>query len=101
MAKYKVLYWHDIPTQVRAEDEQGRRSVRLSERFQEAIDAAAMAGKLLSDDDYTDGFQWQREQERPGGAEDVANAIAKEIEDKYSDEDLKALVDQFRPRNHK
>ena len=42
MAKYKVLYWHGIPAQVRAEDADGRASVQLPERFQMTIDEVAM-----------------------------------------------------------
>jgi len=33
MAKYKILYWHDIPSQVRATDENGRVGAQLSQRF--------------------------------------------------------------------
>lgn len=96
MAKYKVLYWHEIPTQVRAEDESGRSSVRLSERFQLAIDEAAMAAKLLSDDDYTDGYIWHPEEERVGSAEAVAKDVAAEIEAKFSDEQIETLVEKIR-----
>ncbi|MFP3855413.1 MAG: virulence factor, partial [Anaerolineales bacterium] len=58
MAEYKVLYWHGIPTQVRAEDENGRTGVQLPERFQLAIDEAAMAAHLIDEDDYLEGFRW-------------------------------------------
>lgn len=96
MAKYKVLVWHGIPTQVRAEDENGRSSVRLSERFQLAIDEAAMKAKLLNDDDYTDGFQWLPAQERYGSAEEAAQNVAAELEEKYSDADIQALIVKIR-----
>lgn len=79
MAKYKVLYWYDIPTQVRAEDEHGRTGVRLPERFQLAIDEAAMAAKLVGDDAYTGGFQWGQEEEMEGSAQYVAQAVADKI----------------------
>jgi hypothetical protein len=36
------LYWHDIPVQVHAMDQGGRANIALPERFQEAIDLAAM-----------------------------------------------------------
>lgn len=79
MAKYKVLYWYDIPSQVRAEDEHGRSGVQLPERFQLAIDEAAMAAKLVGDDAYTAGFQWGQEEEMAGSAQYVAQAVADKI----------------------
>lgn len=99
MAKYKILDWHGIPSQVRARDEDGRRGVQLSERFQGAIDRAAMGAKLFNEEDYTDGFQWQPEQERAGSAEEVAKSVAAELEEQFDDEKLKALVLQIRQGN--
>lgn len=96
MAKFKILYWHEIPSQVRAEDENGRSSVRLSDRFQDAIDSAAMAARLFGSDEYTDGFIWQAATEMEGNAEDVAKRVAAEIEEKFSDDDLKALIAEIR-----
>ena len=98
MAKYKVLYWHLIPSQVRAEDENGRSSFRLSARFQDAIDSAAMAARLFSGDDYTDGFEWKPEEEMEGSAEQVVKIVATELENNFSDDDLKALVAKIRIR---
>ena len=83
MAKVKVLYWHGIPTQVRAEDSEGRAGVQLAERFQLAIDDAAMAANLVGDDDYTNGFVWGDEEEREGDAQSAAEAVAAEIEARF------------------
>jgi len=101
MAKYKVLYWHKIPSQVRAEDENGRSSVRLSNRFHDAIDAAAMAARLFGSDDYTDGFVWQPVKERAGSAEDVAKIVAAELENEFSDDILKDLIAEIRKKRTK
>lgn len=54
MAKLITVYWRDIPAQVIVK--QGRRTakVQLPERFQEAIDRAAMRAEVLQasiDDD--------------------------------------------------
>jgi len=58
-----------------------------------------MAAKHVSDDEYTEGFQWQPEMEMDGSAEEVAAAIAKDLESKYTAEDLKALVTKMRRNN--
>jgi len=95
MAKYKILYWHGIPSQVRATDEKrGRASRPLPARFQEAIDNAAMALGKIGTDAYTDGFQWGDEIEHPGTAEEVADTIAAELDKKYPSVDWRSLVEK-------
>ena len=83
MAKYKILYWEGIPSQVRATDENGRASRQLPQRFQEAIDEAAMSLGKIGTDSYTNGFQWGDESEQPGTADEVADAIATGLDEKY------------------
>jgi hypothetical protein len=53
MAIYQVMYWADIPVQVRAKGSGGRAKAQLPERFQEAIDLAAMAVGWIGSDEYT------------------------------------------------
>lgn len=95
MAKYKILYWHGIPSQVRATDENGRVGKPLPPRFQEAIDEAAMALGKIGTNAYTDGFLWGDESEHPGTAEEVADDIAAELEKKHPKVDWRALVKKF------
>jgi hypothetical protein len=92
MANYKILYWYDIPTQVRAEDENGRAGVQLHERFQLAIDEAAMAAKIVGQDGYTDGFQWGEEMQKEGSAKEVAQEVAAQIEAQYPEIDWRATA---------
>jgi hypothetical protein len=94
MAKYKILYWKGIPSQVRASDENGRTNKPFPERFQLAIDEAAMALGLIGSDEYTNGFIWGEESEHPGTAEEAATAIAAEFDKKYPSVDWRALVKQ-------
>ena len=79
MAKYQILYWHDIPIQVRAQDQGGRVSLPLPERFQVAIDKAAMGAGLTGTDAYLDTFQWSERQKREGSAEEVATRLVEEL----------------------
>ena len=96
MAKYKVLYWYDIPLQVRAEDKDGRVNRQLPERFQLAVDEVAMAAKMISDDNYTTGFQWQSAQEKEGSANDVAEAVIAELDAQFAEIDVQVLTDKLR-----
>jgi hypothetical protein len=79
MAQFQILYWHDIPLQVRSRDGRERANVSLPPRFQEAVDAAAMSSGLTGDDSYTDGLRWSDPEERPGTPAEVAANVAAEI----------------------
>jgi hypothetical protein len=96
MAKYKILYWKGIPSQVRATDENGRVNKALTHRFQEAIDSAAMALGLIGSDAYTDGFEWGEEIEYPGTAKETAEDIATELEQTYREINWRSLVKEIR-----
>ena len=80
MAKYQILYWHDIPVQVRSGGRHDRVSVPLPDRFQEAVDKAAMRAELTGSEAYTDGFRWGEMQVRDGTAEQTAQTIAAELD---------------------
>jgi hypothetical protein len=54
MAELTVIRWRDIPMQVLARGENGESArALLPDRFQEAVDAAAMVAGLIGSDDYT------------------------------------------------
>jgi hypothetical protein len=54
--------------------------VALSARFQEAIDAAAMASGLIGSDDYTNAFVWGEPVEHDGTPAEAAAEVAARIE---------------------
>jgi hypothetical protein len=87
-----VISWRDIPAQVIVKRGREAAKVQLSQRFQEAVDRAAMrAGKGSSDAYLAD---WQRSAPRPCG-DDLAGEAAAEaarLEASYSDEDLERLI---------
>ena len=63
MASLIVISWRDIPAQVIVKRGREAAKVQLSQRFQEAVDRAAMrAGKGSSDAYLAD---WQRSAPRP------------------------------------
>lgn len=80
MATYQVLYWYDIPVQVRAGSRRDRCSVELPERFQLAVDQAAMASGMDSTDDYLAGFRWSDAAEQDGTPQEVAAAVAEALQ---------------------
>ena len=76
MAKVRVMYWKEIPVQVKAEDESGSVSRPLDDRFQQAIDALSMFDGSSGTDEYLNGFEWGEYLEMDGGVDEVAAAVA-------------------------
>jgi len=96
MASYQVLYWYDIPVQVRARDENRRANRLLPDRFQFAVDQAAMEANLTGSDTYTDLFQWSNAEDRPGSAEEVVDAVVAELIAKFSTIDWRKTAEAVR-----
>ena len=92
MAQLTVVYWRDIPAQVIVKA--GRRAAKrqLSERFETAIDRAAMKAKLRDTDSYL--AEWRRAEPLPCGddLEAEAAAAAERLESEFDDDRLSALV---------
>lgn len=91
MAELITVFWRDIPAQVIAK--KGRKSVKqmLSNRFQEAVDRAAMRAGKGSSDAYL--AEWRRARTQcDGDLEFVVKAAAAHLEQLYSDERLQHLI---------
>ena len=82
MATYKILYWQEIPSQVRAEDDAEDVTLALPPKFLEQIDRLAVQRGLQQSDDYLAQWRWSEEEERDGSAQDVAQAVVAELEAK-------------------
>ena len=92
MASLIIISWRDIPAQVIVKRGRETAKVQLSQRFQEAVDRAAMrAGKGSSDAYLAD---WKRSDPRPCGDDLKAEAAAaaQQLEDRYTDADLERLI---------
>jgi len=86
-----VISWRAIPAQVTAGKGRSASRIQLSERFQEAIDAAAMRAGLIGTDSYLE--EWRREARQCGDDLGAAvAAVAAQLEDDYTDERLERLV---------
>jgi hypothetical protein len=80
MARVRVMSWRGIPSQVKATDGTGATASRmLPNRFQQEIDRLAMRDELTGTDEYLDLWGWSAEEDRPGSADDVANAVLDEL----------------------
>ena len=92
MANYQIVYWRNIPAQVKAREGRERASRPLSDRFQVAIDRAAMRAGLFNTDDYLSEWRTGETQEREGELESVAESLIAELEAAYPDSRLETLA---------
>ncbi len=80
MARYRVVFWGEIPASVEAFEEDRTARIVLSQRFQDLIDSVAMVTETSSTEAYLEGWRHGAEGERPGSAESVAEQVAAELE---------------------
>ncbi len=92
MAKLSVVYWRDIPAQVIVKAGRQAAKRQLSERFEKAIDRAAMRAKLRDTDSYL--AEWRRTAPVDCGddLEAEAAAAARRLESEFDESRLAALV---------
>ena len=92
MAKLITVFWRDIPSQVMVR--KGRQTVRLrlAQRFQDAIDRAAMRAGKGSSDAYLS--EWRRETVTcsDDDLDQMAAQTVERLEAAYTDENLLALI---------
>ena len=90
--QYQIIYWRDIPAQIKIRVGRERSSQPLSERFQEAIDKAAMYAGKIDSDDYLE--QWRTSAWEPysGEAQNGAEKIVGDLEAEFSQERLREIA---------
>ncbi|KPP87754.1 MAG: Virulence factor [Rhodobacteraceae bacterium HLUCCO07] len=92
MADVTIVYWRDIPAQVIVG--KGRRGTKmpLPERFEQAIDRAAMKVGAAETDAYLAEWRKAAPFSVDGDPADVAVAEAARIDAEYDQDRLKALI---------
>jgi len=92
MAQVTIVYWRDIPAQVIVG--KGRRAckVQLPERFEKAIDRAAMKSGADETDAYLAEWRKATPYSVDGDDQDVANAEAARLDAEYGLDRIKVLI---------
>jgi len=92
MPNVTIVYWRDMPAQVIVG--KGRRGAKaaLPERFEQAIDRAAMKTGAAGTDDYLDGFHKAAAYAIDGDQDEIAKAEAARLDAEYDTERLKTLI---------
>jgi hypothetical protein len=79
VAKYQVMYWKHIPSQVKVWNENVESKAMLPDYFQAAIDAYAMKDGSTDMDAYLDGWHWGPVEQRPGAPRQVLDNLVDEL----------------------
>ena len=91
MAKLITVLWRDIPAQVTAKAGRKTAKIQLPDRFQEAIDMAAMRAGKGSTDEYLE--DWRREQcDCDDALQEVVDREAARIDETFTTELLQQIV---------
>jgi hypothetical protein len=92
MAKVTIVYWRDIPAQVIVKAGRQVAKRQLPERFEKAIDMAAMRADLRDTDSYLS--EWRRESAEDCGEdlEQEAEALANKLDQDYPQDRLVSLA---------
>ena len=79
MAYYQILYWQNIPSQLKAWDDFDEVKLELSSKFIVKIDQTAKDQGLTGTDDYLSQWNWSEEKERKGSPQEVVEAVKNEL----------------------
>jgi hypothetical protein len=92
MGQLTIVYWRDIPSQVIAKAGRANEKRMLPDRFQEAIDMAAMRDGASGTEDYL--ADWRRAEPTACGDDlaQEADRAAAELDAQFDKDRLKALI---------
>ncbi|MEM9473854.1 MAG: virulence factor [Pseudomonadota bacterium] len=92
MPEVTIVYWRDIPAQVIVG--KGRRGAKaiLPERFEQAIDRAAMKVGAADTDAYLAEWRKVASGTRDGAPDEIAQAEATRLDQDYDTDRIKALI---------
>ena len=91
MAQLTIVYWRDMPAQIIVKAGRKKESRKLEERFEQAIDMAAMRSDASETDAYLE--EWRRDTcEVDGNIAEIADRTQSSIESEYDQNRLKGLI---------
>ncbi|MFS4438845.1 virulence factor [Paracoccaceae bacterium GXU_MW_L88] len=91
MPDLTIVYWRDIPAQVLVGRGRKAEKRQLTERFEQAIDRAAMKTGARDSDAYL--AEWRKAKESvEGNPAEIADQVAARLEAEYDQERLKTLI---------
>jgi hypothetical protein len=95
MAQYQITWWNSLPSLVVARGGEEQVKVSLASRLQEAIDEAAMRMGAIDADAYMNGWKKSEWLDADGAPVDVAERMAKELEEKFGETEVAAYLESL------
>lgn len=92
MPDVTIVCWRDIPAQIIVGRGRSGAKVQLPERFEQAIDRAAMASGARDTDSYLAGWRKAAPYSVDGDPATIAAAEAARLDTEYDDARLLALI---------
>jgi len=92
MPDVTIVYWRDIPAQVIVGKGRRGHKAQLEERFEQAIDRAAMKVGAKDADAYLADWRKAAPYEVEGDPQEVAKAEAARLEAEYDTDRIKQLI---------
>ncbi len=92
MPNVVIVYWRDIPAQLIVGKGRNKAKKQLPERFEQAIDRAAMKIGASDTDAYLAEWRKADPYELEGEASEIVEAEAARIDNEYDQERIKALI---------
>jgi len=93
MPEVTIVYWRDIPAQIIVGKGRRAAKVQLPERFEQAIDRAAMKSGAASTDAYLADWRRGDAQTVEGDAVEIADDLAAELDAEFDRERIKQLIE--------
>ena len=93
MVQYQITRWQSLPSLVVAKEGDATVKVSLRSRLQEAIDEAAMRLGATDADAYMNGWNKSEWIDAEGTPTQVAERVARELEEEFSDEAIAAYLE--------
>ena len=92
MPEVTIVYWRDIPAQgIVGKGRRGAKAI-LPERFEQAIDRAAMKVGAADTDAYLAEWRKVASGARDGAPDEIAQAEATRLDQDYDTDRIKALI---------
>jgi len=92
MIEYQITYWQQIPSMVVFKNESETTKSILANRFQEAIDEAAMRIGAVDSDAYLAGWNKGEWIKQEGNLSEVSEKIVSELEEQYPQEKILEIL---------
>lgn len=93
MPDVTIVYWRDIPAQITVGKGRHGTKAQLPERFEQAIDRAAMKSGAAGTDEYLSEWRKGTPYQVEGEASDIIQAETARIDQEYDTERLKVLIE--------